>query len=139
LLLLPRPRATLMSILPIAAAVGAGVPALLDVRDRIVAGRAGWHHGFLATAPRVVLISAVACGVAIAAAALGVERRGPSADRRPRLPSWWPKGLAGLAAVVVVFAIADPGNVLDNAWHSFKKGSPLTGERGRLESGLGSN
>jgi hypothetical protein len=138
LIVLPWPRATLMTILPVGAAVGASVPALLDVRDRVLA-RGTWHHGFLATAPRVVLIGAVACGAAVAAAALTMERRGHLADRRPRLPSWWPGALAGLAAVVLVVAVVDPGGTLDSAWHSFKKGSPVTGEQGRLQSGLGSN
>ena len=55
------------------------------------------------------------------------------------LPSWWPVGIAGLGVILVVLAVADPGGELDKAWHSFKKPSPVTGERGRLSSGLGSN
>lgn len=139
LIVLPRPRATLLALLPIAAAVGAGVPALLDVRDKVIAPAATWHHGFLATAPRVVLISAVACALAVGAGALAAAGRPLVPERRPRLPSWWRAGLAGVAAAVVVFAIADPGGVLDHAWHSFKKPSPVSGTRGRLASGLGSN
>src|SRR5439155_20359472 len=71
--------------------------------------------------------------------AAAVNRRPARPDRRPRLPSWWPVGIAGLGVILVVLAVADPGGELDKAWHSFKKPSPVTGERGRLSSGLGSN
>ena len=139
LVVLPRPRAALLAVLPVVAAVGAGIPVLLDVRDRAIAAPATWHHGFLGTAPRVIAISAVACALAVGAAALAASRRPAPADRRLRLPSWWPMALAGLAVVALTVAVTDPGRVLDKAWHSFKKGSPVTGENGRLSSGLGSN
>jgi O-Antigen ligase len=139
--LLPGRVRTFALLVPVAAGIGATVPSVLRVGERL-------EHGQLATAAihtatTAVFFAALAVGLVVAAGA-AIERRGSlSASAGARVH----KGAGALAIVVLVAVLAGgwaaAGNPVARArhgWDTFKGGYGADSTSGsRLVSGLGSN
>jgi tetratricopeptide (TPR) repeat protein len=139
--LVPGRTRTFALLVPVAAAIGATVPAVLHVGDRLRSGLvvANTLHHAIAVSLLAALLAAVL--VALAAA---VQSRARLSEARSRLVH---RGLAAASLAALVLAIAVGGAALGNpvprlehAWHTFKSGYSADSTGGsRLVSGLGSN
>ncbi len=119
LLAVPGRARMLLMLVPIAAAVGATAPHLLDLAHAAEDGPAGVADLGGAAAP--ALLAALAAGAVVALLALG-ERRRPldaSADVR-RVVGVVAVGLAVGAAAVGVVAVGSPADEARDTWQEFK-------------------
>jgi tetratricopeptide (TPR) repeat protein len=140
--LLPGRLRTFAVLVPVAAGVGAIVPAVLRVGSRLEHG-GGNARQALHSATLAMFVAALAVGLVVAAAA-ALESRlrlSPSSTARVR------RGV-GVAAVVALVAVlaggwalaGNPVTRLEHGWQSFKGGYGSSSRTGsRLVSGLGSN
>ncbi len=144
--LVPQRLRTFATAAPVALAVGATAPLVLNVGDRIRAGQSA--HAATHTAVLAMFAAALLAGLAVAAGAAFESRRTVS----PEVARGLRRGVAVVALAtllaVVVGALAVAGNGVGgnpitrvrHAWDSFKGGytAEATGSN-RLLGGLGSN
>ncbi len=140
--LVPERARTFATLVPIALGIGLTVPAVLRVRDRILAG--GDAKAALHAASLQMFVAALAVGLVVALAAALETRRPPSAELAQRMRRW--VGALALATLAVLLiggwvAAGDPISRARHAWDTFKSGSGYAANGGgsRLTSGLGSN
>ncbi len=139
--LLPGRVRTFAVLVPVAAAIGAVTPAVLNVGDRINEGhgaRAALHSATVA-----MFAASLAAGLIVAGAAALESRRPLSAGGAARVR----RGVGALTILTLLALLAagwvaagDPLTRLEHGWRSFKGGYSTTTTGGsRLVSGLGSN
>jgi hypothetical protein len=137
----PRRLRTFAVAVPIALGVGAGVPLVLRVGDRLGSGRSPSPalHGAVAA----ILLAAVLVGAVVAFGA-AIEARGSVS---PMLAAKLRRGLTAVAVAVLLVTVAgglavvgNPVTRVRHGWESFEGGySTGAGSSARLLSGLGSN
>jgi O-antigen ligase len=130
-----------VTLVPIAAACAAAVPAIIHLTDALGVYQPPPSLGAADAAGRAMVLGALAAFAVVAAGALLEARRPPSEATAAR---WRRIGHAGFGAAAVLGALAalvvvgNPVTRVDDAWSSFKGGyTESTGSR--LSQGLGSN
>lgn len=131
----------LVTLAPIAVAIGASVPSILHATDAL--GKGPGTHAALTSASLAILLAVVVAAVVVAAGAL-LEAKRPRPPRvrmeRANARRVQIGGALVLGLVVVgLIAAGSPGERLHSAWSSFKHGYSESGSGNRLTSGLGSD
>jgi O-antigen ligase len=141
--LIPRRVRTFVVLLPVAVGLGAIVPTLLRVGERLEHGGAGAARAALHGATVATFAAALAVGLVVAGGAALESRRPPSPATAARARRW--VGAVALLGLVAVLAggwaaAGDPLTRLEHGWQTFKGGYAADATTGnRLVSGLGSN
>ncbi len=141
--LIPRRVRTFVVLLPVAVGLGAIVPTLLRVGERLEHPSAGAARVALHSATVATFAAALAVGLVVGAGAALESRRPPSPATAAHARRW--VGAVALLGLVAVLAggwaaAGDPLTRAEHGWQTFKGGYAADSTTGnRLVSGLGSN
>lgn len=129
---------------PIAIAIAVTVPGVLDVGESLRNGEPGM--GTIHGSALPVIIAALIVGAVVTLGAFVEAHRPPTPDDDPQGRLSRLVGAAGIATAVIaalvgLIALGNPISRADDAWHSFKRGNPISapGSTSRLTAGFGSN
>jgi tetratricopeptide (TPR) repeat protein len=140
--LLPGRTRTFALLVPVAAGIGAAVPSVLRVGERLEHGQRA--TGAVHTATTAMFLAAVVVALIVALGAAIERRRSLSAPAAARIR----RGVGALAILALVailiggvVAAGNPLTRIEHGWNTFKSGSgyAANGSGNRLTSGLGSS
>jgi tetratricopeptide (TPR) repeat protein len=140
--LLPGRTRTFALLVPVAAGIGAAVPSVLRVGERLEHGQRA--TGAVHTATTAMFLAAVVVALIVSLGAAIERRRSLSAPAAARIRRGG-GALAILALVAIliggVVAAGNPLTRIEHGWNTFKSGSgyAANGSGNRLTSGLGSS
>jgi tetratricopeptide (TPR) repeat protein len=132
----------LVTLVPIAIACGAAVPALIHLTDVVGVYQPPPGIGAADAAGRAMLAGALLVAVVVGLVARLEVRRPPAEATAARLRRLGHAGFGAAGVVAVLAALVVMGNPVtrvDDAWSSFKGGYSTDATGSRLGSGLGSN
>ncbi|MCW3064118.1 MAG: hypothetical protein JWN32_1290, partial [Solirubrobacterales bacterium] len=126
-----------LALVPVALAVAATAPALLDDGNRYGDGHLGALHGIALP----VLAAAIVAGVVAGGIAWADARWRPHSlrARAGRVVGWMAVGSAVLVVGGGLVAAGDPVHRVRHLWHTFTHGYGVSVRGSHLASGLGSN
>jgi tetratricopeptide (TPR) repeat protein len=132
----------LVTLVPIAIACGAAVPALIHLTDVVGVYQPPPGIGAADAAGRAMLAGALVVALVVGLVARLEVRRPPAEATAARLRRLGHAGFGAAGVVAVLAALVVMGNPItriDDAWTSFKGGYSTDATGSRLGSGLGSN